>query len=66
MVRDDRESEGHETQETMHRQELEDERHAFKVFPQGLTPKLSRIAARSWPHGKLFLPCGRRSDAISA
>jgi hypothetical protein len=31
-----------------------------------LTLKLSRIAARSWPHGKLFLPCGRRSDAISA
>ena len=32
----------------------------------GLTPKLSRIAARSWPHGKLFVPCGWRSDAISA
>ena len=31
-----------------------------------LTPKLSRIAARSWPYGKLFLPYGRRSDAISA
>jgi len=23
----------------------------------GLTSKLSRIAARSWQHGKLFLPC---------
>jgi hypothetical protein len=23
----------------------------------GLTPKLSRIAARSWQHGKLHLPC---------
>jgi hypothetical protein len=23
----------------------------------GLTLKLSRIAARSWQHGKLFLPC---------
>jgi hypothetical protein len=31
-----------------------------------LTLKLSRIAARSWPYGKLYLPYGRRSDAISA
>src|SRR5690606_8236898 len=31
-----------------------------------LTLKLSRIAARSRAHGKLSLPCGWRSDAISA
>src|SRR5690606_33155026 len=28
-----------------------------KARAQGLTLKLSRIAARSWQHGKLFLPC---------
>src|SRR5690606_38696096 len=28
-----------------------------KACAQGLTPKLSRRAARSWQHGKLFLPC---------
>ena len=33
---------------------------------QGLTPKLSRIAARSRAHSKLFLLCGWRSDAVSA
>lgn len=28
-----------------------------KIFICPLTLKLSRIAARSWQHGKLFLPC---------
>src|SRR5690606_14240598 len=32
----------------------------------GLTLKLSRIGARSQEHGKFFLPCYWRSDAISA
>src|SRR5690606_16820837 len=36
------------------------------MCPKRLTPKLSRIAARSRAHGKLFLPCGWCSDAISA
>jgi hypothetical protein len=30
---------------------------SFIVFICSLTLKLSRIAARSWQHGKLFLPC---------
>src|SRR5690606_4990376 len=38
----------------------------FECFHKGLTPKLSRIAARSRAHGKLILPCDWRSDAISA
>ena len=38
----------------------------YRGFPCGLTLKLSRIAARSQAHDKLFLPFGWRSDAISA
>src|SRR5690606_20315165 len=37
-----------------------------ELFHSPLTPKLSRAAARSRTHGKLFMPCGWRSDAISA
>src|SRR5690606_29549900 len=32
----------------------------------GLTPKLSRAAQWSRPHGKLSLPCGWRNEAVSA
>ena len=36
------------------------------VFPNSLTPKLSRDAQWSEAHGKLYLPCGLRNEADSA
>jgi hypothetical protein len=41
-------------------------RRGLELRTARLTPKLSRIAARSRAHGMLFVPCGWRSDAISA
>src|SRR3546814_5132084 len=37
-----------------------------RFFHCPLTPKLSRPAQWSEPHGKLFLPCGARNEAGSA
>src|SRR5690606_28000966 len=40
--------------------------HVRRSFLCCLTPKLSRAAAGREAHGKLFLPCGLRPDAVSA
>src|SRR5690606_13485012 len=39
---------------------------ADRILIGHLTPKLSRDAAGREAHGKLFLPCGLRPDAVSA